>query len=96
MIRENEFMRTFHQWVDDFARFVEQKGKVQPGRWRAYGFQRPNNLWKEAKTGLRDWKLRIGWAPQESSNKRQMDLDLNKDVTMHPKKSEGEKLREKE
>ena len=95
MIRENEFMQSFHRWVDDFASFVQQKGKVTPGKWRAYGFKKPNNLWVEAKTGLRDWKLRVGWAPPYSSNKKQIDLDLNKDITLQPKKSEGEKLRKK-
>ena len=95
MIRENEFMQSFHRWVDDFASFVQQKGKVTPGKWRAYGFKKPNNLWVEAKTGLRDWKLRVGWAPPYSSNKKQIDLDLNKDITLQPQKSEGEKLRKK-
>jgi hypothetical protein len=75
---------------------LRKREKVTPGRWRAYGYQRPGNLWKEAKTGLRDWKLRFGWAPADSSNKAQMDRDLNKDVTLHPKQSEGEKLRKKE
>lgn len=95
MIGEKAFMQAFYQWVDNFASFVAEKGKVRPGRWRAYGFESPNNLWKEAKTGLRDLKLRLGWAPQNSSNKRQIDLDLNKDITLSPKKSEGEKLRKK-
>lgn len=59
MVRENEFMQAFQKWVKDFEDFVRTKGKVKPGKWRAYGYKPPTNLWKEAKTGIRSWMLRL-------------------------------------
>jgi len=94
MILENEFMKTFQSWVNNFEEFVQSKGKVTPGKWRAYGFKASTNLWKEAKTGVRSWMLRFGITPENSSPEKQKQLGLNKDITIRPEKSEGEKLRE--
>ena len=94
MVKETEFMQTFNNWVTDFMNFVEVKGKVNPGKYRAYGIKRKTNLWKEAKTGLRAWMLRFGITPENSSPEIQKELGLNKDITLLPGKSEGEKLRE--
>jgi len=95
MIMENAFMQSFQTWVNNFKNFVENKGKVTPGKWRAYGFKAPSNLWKEARTGIRSWMLRFGVTPENSSPEKQKSLGLNKDRTLRPSKSEGEKLREK-
>ena len=95
MIREKEFMQTFQKWVKDFEMFVHGKGRVTPGKYRAYGYKSPTNLWKEAKTGIRSWMLRLGITPADSSPQKQKELGLNKDTTLKPRKSEGEKLREK-
>jgi multimeric flavodoxin WrbA len=94
MILENEFMKTFQNWVNNFEEFVQSKGKVTPGKWRAYGFKASTNLWKEAKTGIRSWMLRFGITPENSSPEKQKQLGLNMDSTLRPEKSEGEKLRE--
>ncbi len=94
MIAENEFMSSFAGWVKGFQDFAGNKGKITPGRYRAYGYKRPTNLWKEAKTGIRSWMLRFGITPENSSVEKQKELGLNKDTTLHPAKSEGEKLRE--
>ena len=94
MINESAFMQTFSNWVSDFKNFVENKGKITPGKYRAYGYKPPTNLWKEAKTGIRSWMLRFGITPENSSPEKQKELGLNKDTTLHPSKSEGEKLRE--
>jgi hypothetical protein len=64
MVQEEAFMLSFGKWVKDFEDFVRQKGKVQPGRYRAFGYQKPNNLIKELQTGIRSWKLRFGWPPR--------------------------------
>ena len=88
-------MQTFNNWVKDFEIFVTKKGKVTPGKWRAYGYKAPSNLWKEAKTGIRSWMLRLGITPENSSPEIQQQLELNKDTTLIPSKTEGEKLREK-
>lgn len=94
MVREDPFMKSFNTWVKNFETFVEAKGKVQPGKYRAYGYKKPANLIKELKTGIRSWKLRFGIAPKGSSPWEQRMLTINDDATLHPKKGEGQKLRE--
>lgn len=93
VINDAAFMNTFTCWVAEFSAFVAQKGKVAPGKWRAFGYKPPTNLWQEAKTGIRSWMLRLGITPENSSPEKQQVLGLNKDATLFPKKSEGEKLR---
>ncbi len=89
-----EFMETFEKWVGNFETFVNEKGKVEPGKWRAYGYKPPTSLWNEAKSGVRAWMLRLGITPENSSPEIQKKMDLNRDTTLTPGKSEGEKLRE--
>ena len=43
--------------------------------------------WREIRTGL-------GYPPEGSSPAKQEELGLNEDLTLRPKKGEGEKLRE--
>lgn len=94
MINEDVFMQTFHKWVNDFTHITKEKGKVKPGKYRAYGHTPPTNLWDAAKSGIRAWMLRFGVTPENSSPEIQKELELNKDTTLHPSKTEGEKLRE--
>ncbi len=94
MITENEFMQTFDDWVNNFATFVQQKGKVSPNKYRAYGHVAPSHLWADVKDGIHYLEMMTGNAPNGSSPKIQNDLHLNKDATWHTKKGEGEKLRD--
>ncbi|MEJ7813420.1 MAG: NAD(P)H-dependent oxidoreductase [Gemmatimonadaceae bacterium] len=94
MIREDEFMRTFDAWTDAFAAHVGAKGKVEPGRWRAYGYQTPGHRWADAKLAWRSVRLRVGRAPEGSSPRAQEELGLNDDAILRAKMSEGERLRE--
>jgi len=91
---EQRVLEDFDAWTDAFARFVGAKGKVEPGRYRAWGYRPPGHLiadlkakWREVKTGLRR-------PPPGSSPAAQQELGLNRDATLRPKRSEGEKLRE--
>jgi multimeric flavodoxin WrbA len=93
LIKDYSFMMAFSEWVNDFQGYVQQKGKINPGRYRAYGFKPPANLIKELKTGIRAWKIRFGITPKGSSVEKQKKLNLNKNTTLKPKQSEGEKLR---
>ncbi len=95
VIMENEFMRTFNKWIDDFSVFVQQKGKVPPNKYRAFGYQPPSHIWANVEDGLRYFKMMVGKAPEGSSPQRQEEMNLNKDATWHTKESEGSKLREK-
>ena len=47
----------FDAWVEAFARHVEAKGAVPPGRWRAYGYEPPSHRWADVKLKWRDWKM---------------------------------------
>jgi hypothetical protein len=51
---EGETFRAFDAWCDAFARHVERKGKVPPGRWRAYGYEPPSHRWADAKLKWRE------------------------------------------
>ena len=93
VLDEKEYMMKFENWVKDFEIFVAHKGKVQPGKYRALGYKAPPHLWNEIKTGIRALKLRFGIAPKNSSPQKQMNLGLNKNTTLHPKRTEGKKLR---
>lgn len=93
VIYDNEYMGRFENWVKNFEEFVSAKGKVHPGKYRAYGYKPPPHLWNEIKSGLRALRLRFGKAPKNSSPEKQMVLNLNRNSTLHPKKTEGEKLR---
>ncbi len=94
MVGDDHFMTAFENWVESFRTFVDDKGKVTPGKYRAYGFQKPTNLWQEAKTGIRSWMLRFGITQENASADTQKKMGLNHDITLTPSKSEGEKLRE--
>jgi len=94
MVKEEIFMKGFYSWIKDFEIFVKQKGKVTPGKYRAYGFKQPSHLWANVKDGINYFKMMAGKAPEGSSPDQQEEQGLNKDATWHPKKGEGEKLRE--
>lgn len=95
MVAEDEVMRAFDEWTNRFAEFVEKKGKVEPGRYRAYGYKAPGHLWEDTKLKWREFRIGLGLPPAGSSPERQQELDLNDDKRIFPKKSEGERLREK-
>ncbi len=94
VIDDENYMAAFNTWVENAVQFVSKKGKVQPGKYRAYGFKAHTNLWDELMSGLRAFKLRFGKAPKNSSPEKQLKLNLNRNTTWNPKKFEGEKLRE--
>ena len=41
-------------WTDLFARFVEAKGKVEPNKYRAFGYHPPGHLLHDVKLAWRD------------------------------------------
>jgi len=85
----------FDAWVDRLALFVRQKGKVEPGKYRAFGYKAPGHFLRDTQLAWRDMRMRIGHPKAGSSPQIQQDQGLNQDVTLHPAKSEGEKLRDK-
>ncbi|HTL27368.1 MAG TPA: hypothetical protein VL280_12165, partial [Burkholderiales bacterium] len=84
---------SFDRWVAEFAAFVGGKGKVEPGRYRAYGHERHGHRWADMKLKWREIRIGLGVPPDGSSPARQQRLGVNRDATLRPKESEGEKLR---
>jgi NADPH-dependent FMN reductase len=91
---EPNVYREFDQWIDRFTAFVGHKGKVEPGKYRAYGYQPPKHLWNDLKLKWREVQMGLGAPPVGSSPAAQQNQGLNQDATFTPKKGEGAKLRD--
>lgn len=94
MATETNVFQDFDERTDQFAAFVGEKGKVEPGKYRAYGYEAPGHFIKDLKLKWREIKIGVGHLPEGSSPAKQEELHLSKDETLSPRKSEGEKLRE--
>jgi len=91
---EGTLLPAFDAWCDRFAAHVVSKGPVDPGRWRAFGYEAPSHRFADLKLKWRELRMSLGRAPAGSSPALQQDLGLNADATLNPKKGEGEKLRD--
>jgi len=91
---EKQVFRDFDDWTDQFAAFVGNKGKVEPGKYRAYGYEAPGHTLADVKLAWREIRMRFGNPHEGSSPAEQQARGLNQDATLFPKKGEGEKLRE--
>lgn len=92
--RRGNVFAAIDAWTGNFMRFVQAKGKIEPGKYRAFGYKPPGHFLRDVRLAWRDVRMRLGNPRVGSSPARQQRLGLNRDVTKHPKKSEGEKLRE--
>jgi len=90
---ESAFLAAFDEWTNNFGSFVAGKGKVPPGKYRAYGYEPPKHKWADFKLALRDKLMRVGLAPAGSSPANQSQANLNDDQRLFPKQSEGDRLR---
>jgi hypothetical protein len=95
MAEEPEVFRQLLSFTESFQRIVSAKGKVPPGAHRAFGYQPPRHLLKDAKLGWRELRMRLGWPRAGSSPSAQQEQGLNRDVTLSPREGEGEKLRKR-
>ncbi len=43
MVAQTDLWRSFDDWTDRFVRFVGRKGKVEPEKYRAYGYRPPGH-----------------------------------------------------
>jgi len=93
MVREEGVMAAFDAWTDRFASFVGRKGRVPPGRYRAFGYEAPGHRWADAKLKWREMRMKAGYAPAGSSPAAQDRLGLNRDTGLSATESEGGKLR---
>lgn len=90
---DGDFLGAFDDWTERFRAFVEHKGKVQPGRWRAFGRQQPGHLWHDVRLLWRDLRMRLRLPRRHSSPAAQQRLGLNRDTGLRATRSEGDKLR---
>jgi len=81
----------FDAWTTQFAEFVAKKGKVEPGKFRAFGHKAPGHHWADVKLKWRSLRMSLGVAPEESSPAIQEASHINQDATLHPTKGEMEK-----
>jgi NADPH-dependent FMN reductase len=93
MIREEPFLAAFDAWSERFGGFVAQKGRVEPGPYRAFGYEAPGHRVADLKLKWRELRLKAGAPPAGSSPARQQALGLNQDAGLDATRSEGEKRR---
>jgi len=70
-----------------------EKGKVEPGQYRACGYKVPGHRWADTKLKWREWRMKAGYAALCSSPVEQQRLGLNEDTGLSTTSSEGDKLR---
>ena len=93
MIREPKVLASFDAWTEAFSSFVAQKGKVEPGEFRAFGYTAPTHRLANVKLKWRELRMGAGFPPEGSSPARQQELGLNDDATLKPKQSEADRRR---
>jgi hypothetical protein len=94
MVGDRDLLAAIDDFADAVAAFVAGKGKVEPGRWRAHGYRPPAHRWADARLAWREARMRLGRPRPGSSPERQQALDVNRDVTLRPKRGEGAKRRD--
>ncbi len=94
MVKEAAILQAFDAWTDRLTSFTAAKGKVPPGRYRAYGYQAPGHLGRDLQLYWRNLRMRVGLPPAGSSPAQQQRLGLNRDRTLNPSEGEGEKLKD--
>lgn len=91
MILEPSVYESFDAWTDEFRSFVLQKGKVQPGKYRAHGYKAPSHSWADIKLKWRAIRMSLGKSTADSSPGRQERMNLNRDARFNTKLGESEK-----
>lgn len=94
LTHEPQMLSGFDEWVAEFTRHVATKGRVKPGEFRAAGYEPPRHLGADLKTKWRAARMAIGKPVPGTSPAIQQELGLNRDVGLHYKKGEGDKLRD--
>jgi hypothetical protein len=93
LVAEPAVLTSFDGWVEAFVAHVTAKGKVEPGTYRAYGYQPPFHFVADIKTKWRGLRMALGIPVPGSSPARQQAQGINRDASIFYKKGEGAKLR---
>jgi hypothetical protein len=94
LIEEPQVLEAFDAWTDAFTEHVAAKGKVEPGPYRAYGYEPPSHLVADLKTKWRGMRMALGVPEPGTSPAEQQAQGINRDASIFYKKGEGSKLRE--
>ena len=86
-------LSAFDAWSDAFVHHVEAKGRITPGRYRAFGYRPPSHFWADLRTKWRGLRMALGRAVAGSSPALQHERHLNRDATIRYKQGEGTRLR---
>ena len=87
MVVDLAVMNAFDEWTDAFTGHVSSKGKVTPGRYRAYGYRAPFHLWANLKTKWRGLRMALGVPVAGTSPAIQQERALNRDAHIFYKRS---------
>ena len=90
---EGDVLREFDAWGAAFAEIVRGKGKVEPGKYRAYGYEAPKHRLADLKLKWRELRMGLGLPRAGSSPAKQQALGLNRDATLSPKGSTVEQTK---
>jgi hypothetical protein len=84
----------FDTWVGRFTDAVHAKGRVPPGRYRAFDHRPPSHFVADMKTKWRGIRMALGFPPAGTSPAIQQELGLNRDTRVRYKQGEGDRLRD--
>jgi hypothetical protein len=87
-------LEQFDAWTETFQRHVEKKGRIRPGKYRAYGYHPPSHLWADLKTKWRGLRMALGIPIPGTSPEIQQKEGLNRDTGVFYKRGEGKKVRD--
>jgi hypothetical protein len=73
MVREARVFDEFDAWTHRFHEHVSAKGKVPPGRDRAFGYTPPAHRWADMKLKWREIGIALGRGPEGSSPREQQN-----------------------
>jgi hypothetical protein len=88
MEHEPAFLRAFDAWTDAFAVHVGEKGKVTPGRYRAFGYRPPSHILADIRTKWRGLRMMLGVPAKGTSPAVQQERGLNRDARILYKRGE--------
>jgi multimeric flavodoxin WrbA len=74
---EQPFLERFDGWAAEFVRHVGQKGKVTPGRWRAFGVRPKFAPWQHVALWFRALRIALHSPKPGSSPAKQQSRGLN-------------------
>lgn len=83
----------FDAWTESFSAHVRAKGKVSPGKYRAFGYKAPRHRLQDIRLSWRDVRMRVKLPRKDSSPHKQQAAGLNQDATLHPKRSTARQSR---